>query len=256
MASARVGSPSESCQWATGSGPGDDGGAGQVALVEDLPQVAPTLVIEQGQSPVIEDQDVDLGELGHELGIATIAAGKGECFKQAWQALVQGGVALAAAGVGQRAGQVGLAHAGRPGDRDVFMAADPFTAQQAPQQRLVQSARMAVIDVLGDGRLLELGPAQPAGGEPVLAFGALPVEQEAEALLAGQGLDVGRPGSKNSAGSSPSALDLVTGRRCWAATSWVGSAAGLAAPSPSPRVICSGGGSMWRRSDFAPKSWR
>jgi hypothetical protein len=58
-------------------------------------------------------------------------------------------------------------------------------------QRLVETARCAVVDVLDTGILLELGLAQARLQPPVLAFGQLAVGQSSEALLEAEGVDVG-----------------------------------------------------------------
>jgi len=50
---------------------------------------------------------------------------------------------------------------------------------------------VAVIDVLGHRGLLEPGAAQPAAGLAVVPLGGLAIDQEAEALLEAQGLDLG-----------------------------------------------------------------
>jgi hypothetical protein len=99
--------------------------------------------------PVVEDQDIDLGQGGHELEEAPVGMGDGQFLQQAGQALVEGGVALAAGGIGQGAGQIGFAHPGGTGDEDALMAADPVAGEQAPKQGAVQAAGVTVVDVLG-----------------------------------------------------------------------------------------------------------
>jgi hypothetical protein len=42
---------------------GDDGRAGPVAVLEDLEQVAALLILGGGEAPVVDDQDVEAGEL-------------------------------------------------------------------------------------------------------------------------------------------------------------------------------------------------
>jgi hypothetical protein len=54
---------------------GDDRGSGGIAVIEDFQQV-PALAISEAtlQAPVIQDQDIDSGQLPHESGIAAVAA--------------------------------------------------------------------------------------------------------------------------------------------------------------------------------------
>ena len=54
---------------------GDDGGPGGMPVVEDVEQVATLLGIQWCQSPVIEDDEIGLGELGEEPRIGAVAAG-------------------------------------------------------------------------------------------------------------------------------------------------------------------------------------
>ena len=95
---------------------GDHGRAGLIALVEDFQQIPAPFVIERGQPPVVEHQDLDLGERGHEFEVTTVGPGEGEFLEQAWQALVKGGMALPASGIGQGASEVRLPRAGRNND--------------------------------------------------------------------------------------------------------------------------------------------
>src|SRR2546427_11773367 len=56
---------------------GEDGGAGAVAIVEDLEQVAAVLVAQGCQAPVIEHQDVGAGEAGEQAGGGGVGGGGG-----------------------------------------------------------------------------------------------------------------------------------------------------------------------------------
>ena len=116
--------------------------------------------------------------------------GDGEFLEQAWQALVQGGIALAAGGVGQGAGEVGFAHARGAGDEDVLMATHPIAGEQATKEGPVQAAGVTVIDVLGDRGLLEARAAQTGAGLAVVAFVRLAFDEQSQTFLEGQGLDI------------------------------------------------------------------
>ena len=70
------------------------------------------------------------------------------------------------------------------------MAADPVAGEQATKQGAVQAAGMTVVDVLGHRGLLEAGAAQTGAGLAVVAFVRLAFDQQAQALLEGQGLDI------------------------------------------------------------------
>jgi len=57
---------------------GNDRRAALVALVEQLQQIAAALIIEDRQPPVVEHQDIDLGDVGHELEVAPVGPRQGE----------------------------------------------------------------------------------------------------------------------------------------------------------------------------------
>ena len=113
---------------------GDHGRTSLVALVEDFQQIPPALVVERSQPPVVEHQDLDLGERGHQLEVATVGPGEGEFREQVRQALVEGGVALPASDVGQGASQIGFSDAGRAGDEHVLAGADPIAGVKRHQK--------------------------------------------------------------------------------------------------------------------------
>ena len=54
---------------------GDDGGFSVESVIEDFQQVALPIFIDGGQSPVVEDDDIDAGELFEPSGIAAVAFG-------------------------------------------------------------------------------------------------------------------------------------------------------------------------------------
>ena len=70
------------------------------------------------------------------------------------------------------------------------MAADPVAGEQATKQGAVQAARVSVVDILGHRGLLEAGAAQTGAGLAVVAERRLTFDQQAQALLEGQGLDI------------------------------------------------------------------
>ncbi len=68
------------------------------------------------------------------------------------------------------------------------MTADPVAGKQAPKQGPVQAAGVSVVEVRGHRGLLEASAAQTGAGLAVVAFVRLTFDQQAQALLAGQGL--------------------------------------------------------------------
>ena len=91
---------------------GDDRGPGGIPVIEEFQEVAAMAVIEGFDAEVVEDQDVDPGELAHQFGIAAVAAGDFQVDEELWQSLVEGFVPFPAGFLGQRTGKIGLADPG------------------------------------------------------------------------------------------------------------------------------------------------
>jgi hypothetical protein len=72
------------------------------------------------------------------------------------------GVAVATGLLRQRTGQPRLAHAGRPGDQQAAMLGDPAAGGQLLEQRFVEPAGRAVVDVLDPRRRGRTG-SPPSG---------------------------------------------------------------------------------------------
>ena len=61
---------------------GDDRGPVTMAVIEQFEQIATLLGAEFGQPPIVEDDQVGLGQAGHELCIASVTMGQAELFEQ------------------------------------------------------------------------------------------------------------------------------------------------------------------------------
>jgi hypothetical protein len=64
MASAWVGSPMRSCQPLTEDLAGDEGGGALGAIFEDLEQIAALGRRERSEPPIVDDEQVSLGQAG------------------------------------------------------------------------------------------------------------------------------------------------------------------------------------------------
>ena len=136
---------------------GSQCGAYPVAVFQDFQQVTAVLCGQCDKIPVIEDQDMRFRQGGEELGIASIPLSDCHVLQESGQAQVQGCVAVPAGCVCQGTGQPGFAHAGGAGDEDIEVFADPLAGGQRLYQGFVQSPRMAIVDILQGGIMLESG---------------------------------------------------------------------------------------------------
>ena len=162
---------------------GDDGRATAMAVIDDFQQIAPAFVGQRGQPPVIDDQDVGSRHLGQGLGITAIVSPEGQSGQQTRQSDIEDAVALPTGLVGQRAGEEGLANAGRAANQHVLVRLDPVTGHQAGEQRPVEAAGVTEVDVFRGGGLLELGPFEASGVLARFALGSFAVEQQAKAFF-------------------------------------------------------------------------
>ena len=144
------------------------------------------------QAPVVQDQQVGLGITRHQFGEAAVAVGQAQFLQQAWQAQVAHAVAVAAGLVGQRAGEPGFAYAGWAADDQVQAVAQPLAAAQLQDQRLVQPARAAVIDVFQAGVMAQPRCFEASGQAGVFALGQLAIDHQTEAFVEAEIMDIGR----------------------------------------------------------------
>jgi hypothetical protein len=61
---------------------GDDRRAAAVAVFEDLEQVAALLILDGGEAPIVEDEDIEAGELGEQADVGAVGAGEREVMKE------------------------------------------------------------------------------------------------------------------------------------------------------------------------------
>src|SRR5262249_32728476 len=98
----------------------DDGGASAIAILEDLEEVPPFLILERGEAPIVEDEDVGARELSEHAEVGAVGAGQREVVKEPGDAAVGGAIALTAGLMGQRTGDEGLPHP-RGADQDYVL---------------------------------------------------------------------------------------------------------------------------------------
>ncbi len=105
MASAKVGSPMTSCHFGQRQLAGDQGGGVLVTVFDDFHEVAALLGIEAVGSPVVEDEEVCLGEGAEQAGVAAIGASQLQFGEHPGEAFVEHREVVAAGFVAERAGE-------------------------------------------------------------------------------------------------------------------------------------------------------
>ena len=130
---------------------GEDGRAAAVAFFEDFVEIVAGAGVERLEPPVVEDEELDAGEGSHDAGIASVAAGQREIGEQLGDALVEHRAVVAAGLVAEGAGKPTFADAGRAAQDQIVVGIDPFAVGELVEQRAIETARGAVIDILDDG---------------------------------------------------------------------------------------------------------
>ncbi len=142
--------------------------------------------IERFETPIVENEELDAAEAAHDAGIAAVAAGEREFGEQLGDALIEDRAVVAAGLVAERASKPTFADAGRAAEDQIVVRVDPVAGDELLEQRAIETARGAVIDILDGGLLAQPGIAQP-GGEPLVApIGDLAIEQQAEPFGMGE----------------------------------------------------------------------
>jgi hypothetical protein len=82
--------------------------------------------------------------------------------------------------VAERRGEPAFADAGRPTQDQVLVGIDPTALGELLEQRAVEAARCAVVDILDDGLMAQPGVAQAGVQTPIATVAGLLVEQQSK----------------------------------------------------------------------------
>lgn len=162
---------------------GDDGRGPVVPIIDDFHQVTTLFGGQRGDRPVVQDQELDAGEVLEHSGVTAVTAGDAEPLQQPGHALIEHGPIIAAGAVAESTGQPGFPRAGLPGDEQILVAFDPFTARQFLEQSAIGTAGGAVIDILGCRLLAEACEAKPGCQTFAVSLEGLALDQHGHAVL-------------------------------------------------------------------------
>lgn len=161
---------------------GDDGRAAAVTFFEDLKEIVAGLCIERFETSVVEDEKIDACERHQKPGVTSIASGERKFRKQLGNAPVKCGAIVPARLTAKRAGEPGLADAGWAADREIVVGVDPIARDEFLEQRPVEAAGRAIIDIL-DRRLMAQPRIAKPGRKPlVVTVAHLAVKKEPKAF--------------------------------------------------------------------------
>ena len=110
-------------------------------IFQDLEQIPPLGVGERREEPIIDGEQIELGEFGEQPSIRAVAATDGEVVQQPRRPDVGRGEAMATGAFHKRRRQPRLADAGRPGDQEVMVIADPPAGAETQDDLAREAAR-------------------------------------------------------------------------------------------------------------------
>ena len=126
---------------------GDQGRTGCVAVLEDCRASRDDgRHLSLREAEVVEDEEVELGERGQQLGIGCVATGDGDVVQESWEAQVQRGESVAARlywASAQASQDLPTPHG--PVIEDVEVLAQPAPASEGEDEGLVESAGVAEV---------------------------------------------------------------------------------------------------------------
>ena len=165
---------------------GDESRAQAMAVLNKLHEVSPLGRGDFLDAPIVEDQELGLGQLCHQSRIAAVAMGDAQLFEETGQAKVAHGQPLSASLVAQGTGEPRFATAGGTCKQQILMACNPFTGSQSGHFCPLQPSGVAIVDFLNRSRESEFGRLQETCETPVLPLHGFFIEQHSETLFEGK----------------------------------------------------------------------
>src|SRR5487761_2282360 len=111
-----------------------------MTIIEDLQKIAPFGWIENRQSPVVEDEELNTADGFEQAAIAAIAPSEGERLEQARDTVILDRTIVASSLVAEGASNPTLAEAGWPCDQQVLVVGDPVAADESGKDGAVDAA--------------------------------------------------------------------------------------------------------------------
>src|SRR5579864_5473436 len=111
-----------------------------------------------------------------------VAARQGEVLEELWDAMIEHRAIVAACLMAKRGSEPRLADAGRTDEGQVFVSLDPLALDEPLEQRAVETARTAIVNIFDACLLAQFGVAKSRCKPFVLTPRQFAVEQESQPL--------------------------------------------------------------------------
>ena len=112
--------------------------------------------VSEREQPIIDREEIELGEFGQEPAIRSVAATDRELVEQARRAHIGGGEAMATRALDKGGGQPRFADPGRARDQQIVVIPNPAARAEAEDDLARQAARRGEIDILERGGIAQL----------------------------------------------------------------------------------------------------
>jgi hypothetical protein len=159
---------------------GNDGRGATVAIIKDLQKVAAFGWIENRQTPIIENEELNAPEGFEQATIAAVAASKSERLEQARDAMILDRTIVAAGLVAEGTGNPALAQAGCSCDEQVLIAADPVADDESGEDGAVDTTWRAQIDVFHACALAQRGELEARRETFGVALGSFAIDKQSD----------------------------------------------------------------------------
>ena len=111
------------------------------AIFQDLEQIPPLGVGERREQPVIDGEQIELREFREEPAIGAVATTDGKVVQEPRRPDIRGGETVATRALDEGRREPRFADAGRSGDQQMVVVADPATRAEAQDHLAVEPAR-------------------------------------------------------------------------------------------------------------------
>jgi hypothetical protein len=170
---------------------GDKSGAKAVAVIDEFQEIAALFCIEFTHSPIIQQQEMSFGDGGEEFAIAAISFGDQEILEESGDSQIEGGETFSASLVSECAGKKGFTGPCGAGNDEVMVLFDPVAGLELCDQSFIDPPGGVIIDIFDGSALPEPGLFEAGLEMAVFSVCDFPVDHQPEALLEGEGVDIG-----------------------------------------------------------------
>ena len=153
------------------------------AIFQDFEQIPPLGVSERREQPIIDGEQIELGEFREQPAIGAVATTDGELVQKPRRADIRRGETVATRALHEGRREPRFSDAGRSGDQQMVAITDPAARTEAQNDLTTEPARRAEIDVFERRGIAQLRVAQALGEFPSFPSGPFAVDEQAEAVV-------------------------------------------------------------------------